>query len=168
MRECSAVSSDLSTIDGARMRMLADVRGGLCRPGQKELPPTYFYDERGSALFDEITRLPEYYPTRAEYSLLERVAPDIVRLTMPRAVAELGAGTATKSRLLLRALVQHLEKLTPAQIMELNIPTGTPLVYELDEKLGVLGKKYLGDPKEIAMAQAAVAAQGKKTVISKP
>ncbi len=62
----------------------------------------------------------------------------------------------------LRALVQHLEKLTPDQIMQINIPTGTPLVYELDDKLNVKSKKYLGDPEEIARAQAAVAAQGKK------
>lgn len=62
----------------------------------------------------------------------------------------------------LRALVQHLEKLTPEQIMEINIPTGTPLVYELDAQLKVLNKRYLGNPEEIAKAQAAVANQGKK------
>lgn len=62
----------------------------------------------------------------------------------------------------LRALVQHLEKLTPAEIMEVNIPTGTPLVYELDNKLNVLSKRYLGNAEEIAKAQAAVANQGKK------
>jgi len=62
----------------------------------------------------------------------------------------------------LRALIQHLDKMTPEQIMELNVPTGTPLVYDLDAKLNVKSKKYLGDPEEIARAQAAVAAQGKK------
>lgn len=62
----------------------------------------------------------------------------------------------------LRALVQHLEKMSPEQIMELNIPTGTPLVYELDAQLNVKNKKYLGDPEAIAKAQAAVANQGKK------
>lgn len=60
----------------------------------------------------------------------------------------------------LRALVQHLEKISNADIMELNIPTGTPLVYELDAKLGVTGKRYLGNAEEIAKAQAAVASQG--------
>lgn len=84
--------------------MRDDVRAGLCRTGQKELPPTYFYDARGSQLFDEITRLDEYYPTRAERALLERHAEDIVEHAAPRALAELGAGTATKSRILLRAL----------------------------------------------------------------
>lgn len=61
----------------------------------------------------------------------------------------------------IRALVQHLEKMSESEIMELNIPTGTPLVYDLDDKLTVKGKRYLGDPEEIARAQAAVANQGK-------
>ena len=90
----------------ARGRMLADVRDGLFRRGQKELPPTYFYDARGSQLFDEITRLPEYYPTRAERALLVRCAPEIIRLTAARSLAELGAGTADKSRILLRELTR--------------------------------------------------------------
>ena len=62
----------------------------------------------------------------------------------------------------LRALAQHIEQLSPEQIMEVNIPTGTPLVYQLDSQLGFKSKKYLGDPEAIARAQAAVAAQGKK------
>jgi 2,3-bisphosphoglycerate-dependent phosphoglycerate mutase len=61
----------------------------------------------------------------------------------------------------LRALIQHLEGISKDDIMELNVPTGTPLVYELDAQLKVLSKRYLGDPDEIARAQAAVAAQGK-------
>ena len=61
----------------------------------------------------------------------------------------------------LRAMVQHLEKMSEAAIMELNIPTGTPLVYELDENLKVVSKRYLGDADEVARAQAAVASQGK-------
>ena len=55
-------------------RMLAEVAEGLALP-QKELPPKYFYDQRGSELFEEITRLPEYYPTRAERALLEAWMP---------------------------------------------------------------------------------------------
>lgn len=62
----------------------------------------------------------------------------------------------------LRALVQHLENISKEEIMELNIPTGVPLVYELDDNLKVLGKEYLGDADAIAKAQAAVASQGKK------
>jgi 2,3-bisphosphoglycerate-dependent phosphoglycerate mutase len=62
----------------------------------------------------------------------------------------------------LRALIQHLEKISPEAIMELNVPTGTPLVYELDDSLNVKSKRYLGNADEIARAQAAVANQGKK------
>src|SRR5688572_1974158 len=73
----------------ARRRMRDDVRTGLLGMSQKELPPTYFYDATGSRLFDEITRLPEYYLTRAERRLLELHAPEIIRRTRPRALAEL-------------------------------------------------------------------------------
>jgi 2,3-bisphosphoglycerate-dependent phosphoglycerate mutase len=62
----------------------------------------------------------------------------------------------------LRALIQHLENVSREDIMELNVPTGIPLVYELDDNLKVLKKYYLGNAEEIAKAQAAVAAQGKK------
>ena len=61
----------------------------------------------------------------------------------------------------LRALIQYLEGLSNEQIMEINVPTGTPLVYELDDKMKVVSKRYLGDADEIARAQAAVANQGK-------
>jgi L-histidine N-alpha-methyltransferase len=110
-------AAELRAPDHARSRMLEDVRAGLCRPGQKELPPTYFYDERGSRLFDEITRLPEYYPTRAEHALLQERAEEIIQLTAARALAELGAGTATKSRTLLRALTV----LGPAQYLPIDV-----------------------------------------------
>lgn len=62
----------------------------------------------------------------------------------------------------IRALVQHLDQMSPAEIMELNIPTGTPLVYELDADLKPLGKRYLGDPEEIARAINAVKNQTQK------
>ncbi len=80
-----------------------DVRKGLSRP-LKELPPKYFYDERGSELFDRITSLPEYYPTRAERSILNRHAPDIVADSGAEELVELGSGTASKTRALLYAM----------------------------------------------------------------
>src|SRR6476620_12597408 len=84
-------------------QMAEDVRAGLgSRP--RTLPPKYFYDARGSELFDEITRLPEYYPTRAERSILESRVDDIARLTSAETLVELGSGTSEKTRLLLRAL----------------------------------------------------------------
>ena len=104
IRERRRVTADtVDTRDVPPSRMLEDVRAGLSLP-QKELPPTYFYDVRGSRLFDEITRLPEYYLTRAEHELLEQTADEIVALKRPRCLAELGAGTADKSRTLLRAI----------------------------------------------------------------
>lgn len=62
----------------------------------------------------------------------------------------------------LRSLMMHLEGLSPAEIMEVNMPTGIPLVYKLDADLKPISKEYLGDAEEVAKAMAAVAAQGKK------
>ena len=67
----------------------------------KELQPKWFYDERGSELFDAITRLPEYYLTRAERSILERQAGEIAALADAATLIELGSGTSDKTRLLL-------------------------------------------------------------------
>jgi L-histidine N-alpha-methyltransferase len=70
----------------------------------KTLPPTWLYDERGCELFDDITRLPEYYPTRAERSILLRHSLEIAALARADTLVELGAGTADKTRLLLDAM----------------------------------------------------------------
>jgi L-histidine N-alpha-methyltransferase len=83
--------------------MLAEVSEGLARK-QKELSPKFFYDQRGSELFEEITRLPEYYLTRAERRLLESRAPDVARRTAARSLVELGAGNSEKTRVLIDAL----------------------------------------------------------------
>jgi L-histidine Nalpha-methyltransferase len=83
----------------------ADVRAGLTRPGQKELPSKYLYDNVGSALFEVISHLPEYGLTRADERLLRRYASEMVdRLQLPVAVAELGSGSGKKTRWLLEAL----------------------------------------------------------------
>jgi len=82
----------------------ADVRAGLTAT-PKTLPPKYFYDARGSELFDEITRLPEYYLTRAETAILERHAGEIADLSECESLVELGSGTSAKTRLLLHALL---------------------------------------------------------------
>jgi L-histidine N-alpha-methyltransferase len=81
----------------------ADVRAGLTSV-PKSLPPKYFYDARGSELFDDITRLPEYYLTRAETAILTRHAAEIASLSGCESLVELGSGTSAKTRLLLRAL----------------------------------------------------------------
>jgi len=81
----------------------ADVLRGLTAT-PKTLPPKWFYDERGSELFDEITRLPEYYPTRAERSILVEHAGDVAAACGADTLVELGSGTSEKTRLLLTAL----------------------------------------------------------------
>lgn len=92
----------------SRPNLAGDVRVGLCRPGQKELPSKYLYDEIGSALFEVVSVLPEYGLTRADERLLQRHAADIVsRLTPQVLVAELGSGSGKKTRWLLEALAQR-------------------------------------------------------------
>ncbi|GAB2578327.1 histidine N-alpha-methyltransferase [Paractinoplanes abujensis] len=81
----------------------ADVVAGLTA-ARKWLPPKWFYDARGSELFEQITELPEYYPTRTERAILTSYAPEVARLTGARTLIELGAGYSTKTRLLLQAL----------------------------------------------------------------
>lgn len=93
----------VAVADDRAATMIADVREGLGRR-QKELPPKYFYDERGSELFERITRLPEYYLTRAERALLETHAPTLAGEFRPRTLVELGAGSAVKTRILLNAM----------------------------------------------------------------
>ena len=80
----------------------ADARRGLTAT-PKDLPPKWFYDDRGSELFDEITRLPEYYPTRTERSILLAHADDIVAASGADTLVELGSGTSEKTRILLDA-----------------------------------------------------------------
>jgi L-histidine Nalpha-methyltransferase len=89
-----------------RSALADDVRAGLtARP--KRLPPKYFYDARGSALFEDITRLPEYYLTRAETEILIDAADAIVRRIRPVELVELGSGSSRKTRLLLEAMHRH-------------------------------------------------------------
>lgn len=86
-----------------RAELVRDVARGLAMR-QKELDPKYFYDERGSELFELITELPEYYLTRTERKLLEAEVPRIVAEVRPRSLVELGAGSATKTRIILDAM----------------------------------------------------------------
>lgn len=87
----------------SRDDMLAEVAAGLAR-SQKEVSPKYFYDRRGSELFDAITRLPEYYLTRAERALLRSFVPGWVAAELPVSLVELGAGSADKTRIILDAM----------------------------------------------------------------
>jgi L-histidine N-alpha-methyltransferase len=89
--------------DEVRDQMKLDALRGL-RGREKSIPPVWFYDERGSQLFEEITQLPEYYPTRAERALLEAHSPAIAELSKADTLVELGAGACDKTRVLLSAL----------------------------------------------------------------
>jgi L-histidine N-alpha-methyltransferase len=92
----------------AAYEFAADVRAGLTRAGQKELPSKYLYDNVGSALFEVISYLPEYGLTRADERLLRRYADEIVdRVAGPVAVAELGSGSGKKTRWLLEAFCRR-------------------------------------------------------------
>jgi L-histidine Nalpha-methyltransferase len=96
-----------------------DARAGLTST-PKALPPKWFYDERGSALFDEITRLPEYYLTECERGILKEHAVDIAKLTEANTLLEPGSGSSEKTRLLLDAMVEagHLRRFVPFDVSE--------------------------------------------------
>ena len=89
----------------AQTGMLEEMGWGLSQP-QKQLPSKYFYDTRGSALFEAITGLPEYYPTRTETGLLKRQVSSWVAEMAPTSLVELGAGSARKTRILLAAMLR--------------------------------------------------------------
>jgi L-histidine N-alpha-methyltransferase len=104
---------------GVLAGLAEDAREGLSSPF-KELPPKYFYDERGSRLFEAITELPEYYPTRCERSVLEARAEEIVSAADAEILIELGSGAAAKTRCLLDAMygAGALDAYVPVDISE--------------------------------------------------
>jgi L-histidine Nalpha-methyltransferase len=97
----------------------ADALAGLTAT-PKSLPPKWFYDAQGSELFEKITELPEYYPTRTERSILRAVAPEIAAVTGATALVELGSGSSEKTRLLLSALrdAGTLRRYVPVDVSE--------------------------------------------------
>jgi dimethylhistidine N-methyltransferase len=105
----------LTDLQPDRARITADVLHGLSQH-PRQLPSKYFYDARGSALFEQITRQPEYYPTRTELQLLQDCAVDIAAVVGPRLhVVELGSGSGRKTALLLAALADPVAY-TPIEI----------------------------------------------------
>src|SRR5947207_421554 len=103
------------TPDDLGKALRQDVTDGLTA-NPKTLPPKWFYDERGSGLFEEITRLEEYYPTRRERAILTARAPEIAEATGARMLLELGAGSGEKTRLLLDALSGTLRAYVPVDV----------------------------------------------------
>ena len=102
----------------AERTLREDVLDGLTRPF-KEIPPKHFYDARGSELFEQICELPEYYPTRTERAILEANAAAIADRTGAGELVELGAGYATKTRLLIEAM--DLERFVPVDVSETTV-----------------------------------------------
>jgi L-histidine Nalpha-methyltransferase len=112
-----------------RRALLEDVRRGLTRM-PKEISPRWLYDERGSLLFEEITRLPEYYPTRQERSILVSHAAEVARLSRAEVLVELGAGSSEKTRLLLEALRSEgtLRSFVPFDLSEPMLRNAAPAI----------------------------------------
>jgi L-histidine N-alpha-methyltransferase len=135
---------------GSLASMAADVRAGLERV-PRELPPKYFYDDRGSDLFDRITEQPEYYPTRCERAILNRHAPALIDLTGARELVELGSGSASKTRALLYAMAGagRLERYVPFDVSEAVVERSAEELADLYPGLrvhGVVGdfERHLG------------------------
>jgi L-histidine N-alpha-methyltransferase len=129
--------------DDRRHALERDVRDGLTAPA-KHLPPVWFYDEKGSILFDEITRLPEYYPTRAEREILRLHAHDIVVRAGARTLVELGSGTSEKTRLLLDAMcgAALLDRFVPFDVSEEVL---TAAAHEIGVEFGCEVHAVVGD-----------------------
>lgn len=117
------ITVDIHLDDSDMDRALrADVHRGLTST-PKVLPPKWFYDGRGSDLFDEITRLPEYYPTRRERAILEERSREIAAVSRADTLVELGSGTSTKTRLLLDAFrdTEQLRRFAPFDCSETTL-----------------------------------------------
>ena len=119
----------------ARLKAMAeDVRNGLgARP--RSLPPKYFYDATGSQLFDEITRLPEYYLTRVEEALLDRLSPQLMRSLTPMDIVELGSGFSVKTRRLLAARGGTPLRYIPLDVDETSVAASAARLLDEDPRL---------------------------------
>ena len=126
------VTVDCRLAPGGERTLGYDVLDGLTKPF-KEIPPKHFYDAHGSELFEKICELPEYYPTRTERAILEDRAGDIAARTEAAEVVELGAGYATKTRILLTALSEAgtLRRFIPVDVSEATVrECGNALIRE--------------------------------------
>jgi L-histidine N-alpha-methyltransferase len=132
------------TPDDLANALREEVRIGLTST-PKVLSPKWFYDKRGSDLFDEITRLPEYYPTRAERAILERWAPEIAAGTAADTLIELGSGTSEKTRLLLDAMTAsgQLTRFAPFDVDEATLRAAAASI--LTEYPGLAVHAVVGD-----------------------
>ncbi|MEO0947709.1 MAG: L-histidine N(alpha)-methyltransferase [Cyanobacteria bacterium J06641_5] len=129
-----------------------DVIAGLTAAGQKSLPSRYFYDDRGSEIFEQICELPEYYLTRTETALLQDCADEIARLTGACQLLELGSGSSTKTRLLLDA---YARLGLPLQYAPIDVSAGMLIqsAHQLVADYPTLGVLGLVGTYEQALAQ---------------
>ncbi len=132
------------TVDDLRAELERDIATGLGAP-RKSIPPKWFYDEVGSKLFEEITSLAEYYPTRAERALLCAHAADIAGLSRSETLVELGAGSCEKTRLLLDALASggHLRTYVPFDVSAVFLENSTASL--ADDYEGLQIRAVVGD-----------------------
>lgn len=119
-------------------KLRADAYRGLTST-PKYLSPTWLYDARGSELFEEITRLPEYYPTRTEFGLLRRFAGEIADSAQPEILVELGSGSSEKTRVLLDALEPYTHTYVPQDVSEPALRTAVSQLSAEYPKLTVHG-----------------------------
>ncbi len=133
--------------DSAAQALRRDVRLGLAVT-PKSLPPKWFYDAVGSDLFDQITRLPEYYPTRAEAEILRDRAGEIAAASGADTLVELGSGTSEKTRLLLSALrdAGSLRRFVPFDVDATMLQSASAAI--LDEYPGIEIDAVCGDFEE--------------------
>lgn len=117
--------------DWARGGLVDDVRRGLAQP-PRTLPPKWLYDDVGSQLFDEITRLPQYYPTRRERQILTRYAGQIAALSQATTLIELGSGTSDKTTTLLDAFAAtgQLERFVAVDVSEATLRSAAHQINE--------------------------------------
>ena len=130
----------LLTPEDLRTALVNDARCGLTAT-PKWLPPKYFYDDRGSELFEEITLLDEYYPTRAEHGILSEHAADIAAAADCDTLLELGSGSSTKTRLLLDALrdAGSLRAYVPVDVSAAALRESTPALRQEYPGLDIRG-----------------------------
>ena len=128
------------TGDAVTDALRADVVAGLTAE-QKWLPPKWFYDAEGSELFEKITQLPEYYPTRAEREILAARSGEVARATDAHTLVELGSGSSEKTRLLLDAFTGHgtLEAFVPLDVSESALADAAEAITAEYPKLEVRG-----------------------------
>jgi L-histidine Nalpha-methyltransferase len=140
---------DVHVGEGTERRLADDVLDGLTKPF-KEIPPKHFYDSRGSELFERICELPEYYPTRAETTVLRDRASDIVAAAgFPSELVELGSGSTLKARMLLDAMAEPT-RYVPVDVSERMVREAAGElvdVYPGLEVHGVVGdfERHLGE-----------------------